>query len=153
MQIPGERGRAGRAQAIAVLRKTFSSSILPWQNYSHLFPEPEDWVNSPEANPRSASWDQEPGRRAGRLLPCRKQPCSWPRAVLNNAGQPFVSATLTLQEEQSPAAFQDINNSAKGWVSSGRLGWPAGTRDALSGPMWANRATQQESSTWATGPK
>lgn len=44
-----------------------------------------------------------------------------PELVLNNAGQPFVSAILTLQEEQSCAAFQDINNSAKGWVSFGGL--------------------------------
>lgn len=76
-----------------------------------------------------------------------------PEPVLNNAGQPFVSAILTLQEEQSCAAFQDINNSAKGWVSSGRLGWPAETRDALSGPRLVNRVSQQESSTWTTGSK
>lgn len=68
-------------------------------------------------------------------------------------GSLLSSATLTLQEEESRAAFQGINNSAKGWVSSGRLGWPAGTLDALSGPLWANRLTDQESSTWVTGPK
>lgn len=68
-------------------------------------------------------------------------------------GSLLSSATLTLQEEESRAAFQGINNSAKGWVSSGRLGWPAGTLDALSGPLWASRLTDRESSTWATGPK
>lgn len=68
-------------------------------------------------------------------------------------GSLLSSATLALQEEESRAAFQGINNSAKGWVSSGRLGWPAGMLDALSGPLWANRLTDQENSTWVTGPK
>lgn len=88
-------------------------------------------MNSPEPIPRSASWDHEPVLRG--CSPAGNIPAADPEWMLNNAGQPFVSATLTLQEEQSCAAFQDINNSAKGWVSSGRLGWPAGTRDALPG--------------------
>lgn len=52
---------------------------------------------------------------------------------------------LWLSRKRS-AAFQGINNSAKGWVSSGRLGWPAGMLDALSRPMRA-------SSTWVTAPR
>lgn len=68
-------------------------------------------------------------------------------------GSLLSSATLALQEEESRAAFQGINNSAKGWVSSGRLGWPAGTLDALSGLVWASRLTDQESSNWVTGQK
>lgn len=68
-------------------------------------------------------------------------------------GSLLSSATLALQEEESRAAFQGINNSAKGWVSSGRLGWPAGMLDALSGLVWASRLTDQESSNWVTGQK
>lgn len=32
------------------------------------FLEPEDWVNSPEPIPRSASWDHEPGRSTEKLF-------------------------------------------------------------------------------------
>lgn len=66
-------------------------------------------------------------------------------------GSLLLSATLTLQEEESHAAFQGINNSAKGWVSSGRLGWPAGMLDALPETKWTHRLADQENNTWATG--
>jgi len=66
-------------------------------------------------------------------------------------GSLLLSAILTLQEEESHAAFQGINNSAKGWVSSGRLGWPAGMLDALPETKWTHRLADQENNTWATG--
>lgn len=90
----------------------------------------------PEADPV----ERQPRFCAGKLMK---------RLIMQ--GSLLPSATRTLQEEESHAAFQGINNSAKGWVSSGRLGWPAGMLDAFSGTKRTGRLTEQESNTRATG--